>query len=93
MQSQRNCKLLTLFILVNTAGCTFILRNTVRDLAVERGFHLYSPFLINAEITSHKKVRRNKLYYLREAPLALSNVGNAFAKSATASSSNTKKTK
>eukprot|EP00190_Bangiopsis_sp_CCMP1999_P000770 CAMPEP_0198734282 /NCGR_PEP_ID=MMETSP1475-20131203/51575_1 /TAXON_ID= ORGANISM="Unidentified sp., Strain CCMP1999" /NCGR_SAMPLE_ID=MMETSP1475 /ASSEMBLY_ACC=CAM_ASM_001111 /LENGTH=313 /DNA_ID=CAMNT_0044497719 /DNA_START=131 /DNA_END=1073 /DNA_ORIENTATION=- len=61
-------------------GSSFTLRNTVDDLPVERGFHLYSPTIVDAEIVTHKKVRESHLYYLRKLDHRRSNVGDAFAK-------------
>eukprot|EP00188_Purpureofilum_apyrenoidigerum_P002446 Plantae.Rhodophyta-Purpureofilum_apyrenoidigerum.ctg25184.p1 GENE.Plantae.Rhodophyta-Purpureofilum_apyrenoidigerum.ctg25184~~Plantae.Rhodophyta-Purpureofilum_apyrenoidigerum.ctg25184.p1 ORF type:complete len:334 (-),score=41.33 Plantae.Rhodophyta-Purpureofilum_apyrenoidigerum.ctg25184:234-1235(-) len=61
-------------------GSSFILRNTVDDLPVERGFHMYSPTIMDAEIVTHKKVRDSHLYYLRKLDHRRSNVGDAFAR-------------
>ena len=46
---------------------TFIVRQISADgVAVERIFPLYSPNITKLEVTRHGKVRRAKLYYLRE---------------------------
>lgn len=50
-------------------GSTVVLRNVVEGVPVERGFAVYSPLIVDAELLGKKKVRRAKLYYLREKPL------------------------
>ncbi|MBP5301592.1 MAG: 50S ribosomal protein L19 [Bacilli bacterium] len=46
---------------------TFIVRKTFSkgDASVERTFSLYSPLIENIEVVSSHKVRRSKLYYIR----------------------------
>jgi large subunit ribosomal protein L19 len=58
-------------------GSSFVLRNVVDGVAVERAWPLYSPLIRDAEIVDKKKVRRNKLWYLRRKPLRESSFGNA----------------
>lgn len=58
-------------------GSTFVLRNVVDGVAVERGWMTYSPLVRNVELLWRKKVRRAKLYYLREKPLRESTFGSA----------------
>lgn len=58
-------------------GSTVVLRNVVDGVPVERGFPMYSPLIRDAEVLGSKKVRRNKLYYLREKPLRESTFGHA----------------
>jgi large subunit ribosomal protein L19 len=45
---------------------TFTVRRIVADEGVERIFPLNSPRLANIEVKRHGKVRRSKLYYLRD---------------------------
>lgn len=61
-------------------GSTVVLRNVVQGIAVERGFPMYSPLIRDAEILGRKKVRRAKLYYLRDKPLKESTIPNATKK-------------
>lgn len=46
-------------------GSTFVLRNVLDGVPVERGFPFYSPIIRDAEVIGKRPVRRNKLYYLR----------------------------
>lgn len=50
-------------------GSTVVLRNVIDGIAVERGFPMYSPLIKDAEIVGKRRVKRAKLYYLREKPL------------------------
>ncbi|UCC60057.1 MAG: 50S ribosomal protein L19 [Dehalococcoidia bacterium] len=48
------------------AGASFTLRKIFQGVGVERTFPLHSPRLENVEVMRRGKVRRAKLYYLRE---------------------------
>lgn len=50
---------------------TFRLRRLVAGVGVENLFHLYSPNLKEIKVLDKKKVRRAKLYYLRDKMNAL----------------------
>ena len=48
------------------AGGTFTVRRTSLGVGVEKIFPLYSPNIDKIEITKRSKVRRSKLYHIRE---------------------------
>jgi len=48
------------------AGATFTVRATLSGIGVERIFPLYAPFIEKIEIVKRSKVRRAKLYFIRE---------------------------
>jgi len=48
------------------AGATFTVRTTLSGIGVERIFPLYAPFIEKIEIVKRSKVRRAKLYFIRE---------------------------
>lgn len=48
------------------AGATFTVRATLSGIGVEKIFPLYAPFIEKIEIVKRSKVRRAKLYFIRE---------------------------
>ncbi len=50
----------------NQAGATFTVRRVIDGIGVEKTFPLYSPMMDKVEVVKRSRVRRAKLYYIRE---------------------------
>lgn len=48
------------------AGAMFTVRTTLSGVGIEKSFPLYSPMIDSIEIVKRSKVRRAKLYFIRE---------------------------
>jgi large subunit ribosomal protein L19 len=50
----------------NGPGESFTVRRVTQEIGVERTFLIHSPIVESVKIVKHGKVRRARLYYLRE---------------------------
>lgn len=50
----------------SSANKTFTVRKISNNVGVERVFPLFTPFIAKLEVKKHGKVRRAKLFYIRE---------------------------
>jgi len=50
-------------------GATFTVRRVAKGYGVEKIFPLYTPMIDSIEIIKRSKVRRSKLYYIRDTAL------------------------
>jgi len=50
----------------NQPGATIVVRKVTKGIGIERTFPLYLPTIEKIEVTKKSKVRRSKLYFLRE---------------------------
>ena len=50
----------------NETGATFTIRKIIDGIGVEKTYPLFSPTIEKIEVIKKAKVRRSKLYYLRE---------------------------
>ncbi len=48
------------------AGCTFTVRRVSSGVGIEKIFPLYSPMIDKIEVVKRSRVRRAKLYFIRE---------------------------
>ena len=55
-------------------GSTFILRNVINGIGVEKMFEQYSPTIKEIKVLKLERRRRAKLYYLRDKPAKYSTV-------------------
>jgi len=51
------------------AGATFTVRRSTGGFGVEKIYPLYSPMIDSIEVTKRSKVRKSKLYHIRETAL------------------------